>query len=267
MRYKTVIEYDGSGFHGWQRQKTGCRTVQAEFERAAEHMTGEPVTAVASGRTDEGVHALGQVVHFDCAKQYPPDVMARALNHWLPEDVRVISCEIVADTFDARKSAKRKTYEYVMYTAETESPLRRTRELYIGRSADADLMDSAARLLVGTHDFSAFMSSGSSAKTFTRTIYSAGVRAEGDRIVFRITGSGEGTLTIQSAGSNRTWTFSDIDGYVEADSEQMNFYKDTLLKNDTVTGSGFPLLYPGDNTVSFSGGITALAVTPRWCTL
>ena len=87
------------------------------------------------------------------------------------------------------------------------------------------------------------------------------------RPYLRITGSGEGTLTIQSAGSNRTWTFSDIDGYVEADSEQMNFYKDTLLKNDTVTGSGFPLLYPGDNTLSFSGGITALAVTPRWCTL
>ena len=190
MRYKAVIEYDGSGFHGWQRQKTGCRTVQAEFERAAEHMTGEPVTAVASGRTDEGVHALGQVVHFDCAKEYPPDVMMRALNHWLPEDVRVISCEIVADTFDARRSAKRKTYEYVMYTAGVESPLRRTRELYIGRSADAELMDSAARLLVGTHDFSAFMSSGSSAKTFTRTIYSAEVRTAGDRIVFRITGSG-----------------------------------------------------------------------------
>lgn len=87
------------------------------------------------------------------------------------------------------------------------------------------------------------------------------------RPYLRITGSGEGALTIQSAGSNRTWTFSDIDGYVEADSEQMNFYKDTLLKNDTVTGSGFPLLYPGDNTLSFSGGITSLAVTPRWCTL
>ena len=89
-----------------------------------------------------------------------------------------------------RRSAKRKTYEYVMYTAGVESPLRRTRELYIGRSADAELMDSAARLLVGTHDFSAFMSSGSSAKTFTRTIYSAEVRTAGDRIVFRITGSG-----------------------------------------------------------------------------
>lgn len=190
MRYKTVIEYDGSGFHGWQRQQPGCRTVQAEFERAAEHMTGAPVTVVASGRTDEGVHALGQVVHFDCGKEYPPDVMMRALNHWLPEDVRVLSCEIVADTFDARRSAKRKTYEYVMYTAGVESPLRRTRELYIGRSADAELMDSAARLLVGTHDFSAFMSSGSSAKTFTRTIYSAEVRTAGDRIVFRITGSG-----------------------------------------------------------------------------
>ena len=83
----------------------------------------------------------------------------------------------------------------------------------------------------------------------------------------RIEGDGEGTLTIQSEGINATWTFSDIDEYVEVDSEQMNFYKDTELKNDTVSGSGFPLLYPGENTISYSGGITAVTVIPRWCCL
>lgn len=87
------------------------------------------------------------------------------------------------------------------------------------------------------------------------------------RPYIRIEGNGSGTLTVQAAGENHTWTFSDMDGYVEADSEQMNFYKATQLKNHTVTGSGFPLLYPGDNTLSFSGGITGLAVTPRWCCL
>lgn len=85
--------------------------------------------------------------------------------------------------------------------------------------------------------------------------------------ILRIEGSGKGTLTIQSEGSNATWNFTSIDGYVEADSEQMNFYKDAEPKNDTVSGDGFPLLYPGENTVSFSGGITAVTVIPRWCCL
>ena len=85
--------------------------------------------------------------------------------------------------------------------------------------------------------------------------------------ILRIEGSGKGTLTIQSEGSNASWNFTSIDGYVEADSEQMNFYKDAEPKNDTVSGDGFPLLYPGENTVSFSGGITAVTVIPRWCCL
>ena len=87
------------------------------------------------------------------------------------------------------------------------------------------------------------------------------------RPYLRIEGSGGGTLTIQSAGENSAWTFSNIDGYLEADSEQMNFYKGTQIKNHTVTGNGFPLLCPGENTLAFSGGITGLSVTPRWCCL
>ena len=82
-----------------------------------------------------------------------------------------------------------------------------------------------------------------------------------------IEGNGAGLLTIQSETLNATWNFTDIDGYVEVDSEQMNFYKGTELKNDTVSGSGFPLLYPGENTFSYSGGITAVTVIPRWCCL
>ena len=85
--------------------------------------------------------------------------------------------------------------------------------------------------------------------------------------ILRIEGTGKGTLTIQSEGNNVTWNFTAIDGYVEADSEQMNFYKDAEPKNDTVSGDGFPLLYPGENTVSFAGGITAVTVIPRWCCL
>lgn len=87
------------------------------------------------------------------------------------------------------------------------------------------------------------------------------------RPIIRIEGKGKGTLTIQSEGSNATWNFTGIDGYVEADSELMNFYKDAEPKNDTVSGNGFPLLYPGENAISYSGGITAVTVIPRWCCL
>lgn len=87
------------------------------------------------------------------------------------------------------------------------------------------------------------------------------------RPIIRIEGKGKGTLTIQSEGSNATWNLTGIDGYVEADSEQMNFYKDAEPKNDTVSGNGFPLLYPGENAISYSGGITAVTVIPRWCCL
>ena len=87
------------------------------------------------------------------------------------------------------------------------------------------------------------------------------------RPILRIEGDGKGTLTIQSEGNNATWNFTDIDGYVEVDSEQMNFYKDAEPKNDTVSGDGFPLLYPGENAISYSGGITAVTVIPRWCCL
>lgn len=85
--------------------------------------------------------------------------------------------------------------------------------------------------------------------------------------ILRIEGNGKGTLTIQSEGNNATWNFTAIDGYVEVDSEQMNFYKDAEPKNDTVSGDGFPLLYPGENAIAYSGGITAVTVIPRWCCL
>lgn len=189
MRYMIVLEYDGSGFHGWQKQKNGCRTVQEEVERALSRLSPDtPVTA--SGRTDEGVHAIAQPAHFDYVGALDAETLKRALNHWLPEDICVKSCVSVSDDFDARKSAKRKTYEYVMYVAEQPSPLRRTRECHIGSTADVGAMNEAAALLVGTHDFSAFMSAGSSAKTFTRTVYSSEVRAEGDRVIYRVCGSG-----------------------------------------------------------------------------
>ena len=195
MKYKLVIQYDGSGYHGWQKQPNEPKTVQRVLEDAAALVCGAPTAVTASGRTDEGVHALGQAAHFDAEKALASERYVAAFNHWLPADVRVLSCEPVPADFDARKSAKRKTYEYRMYTADAanpygvENPLRRTRELFV-RSLDVKAMDEAARLFEGTHDFAAFMSSGSSAKTTVRTVYSSRVTAEGGSVVFRVCGNG-----------------------------------------------------------------------------
>lgn len=195
MRFKLTIQYDGSGYHGWQKQPNEPMTVGRVIEDAAAIVCGTPTAVFASGRTDEGVHALGQTAHFDSDKLLPPERYVAAFNHWLPDSVRVLSCESVPDSFDARKSAKRKTYEYRMYTADpsnvhaVENPLRRTRELFVP-CLDVGAMDGAARLFEGTHDFKAFMSSGSSARTTVRTVYSARVTEEGDSLVFRVCGNG-----------------------------------------------------------------------------
>ena len=188
MRYKLTIQYDGGGYHGWQRQKNGI-TVQEAMETALERIVRVPTVVYGSGRTDEGVHARGQVAHFDSERVFPPERYVAALNYWLPRDVRVTDCEIVPDTFDARKSAKRKTYVYKMYTGRTENPLRRTRELFVPR-LDIPAMDEAARVFEGEHDFGAFRSSGSNAKTTVRTIYSSRVTGSPDGAEFTITGNG-----------------------------------------------------------------------------
>ena len=189
MRYKIVLQYDGGGYHGWQAQPHQPLTVQNAVENAVEKVLEKRVTVTASGRTDEGVHALGQVAHFDSEKELPSERMLQAINHWLPEDIRVVFCERVSDNFDARKSAKRKTYEYRMYESETPNPLRRTREAFVGE-VDVEKMDEASKLFVGVKDLAGFRSSGSSAKTTVREIYSASVTREGGSVIFRVTGSG-----------------------------------------------------------------------------
>ena len=189
MRYKITLQYDGGNYHGWQAQPHEPMTLQRVVEDSVEKVLGERVVVTASGRTDEGVHALGQVAHFDGDKELASERMLFALNHWLPDDVRVTACEVVGEDFNARKSAKRKTYAYRLYEGELPNPLRRTRETFVGR-VDVGLMNEVAKEFVGVRDLSAFRSSGSSAKTTVREIYSATVLREGDSIVFRVCGNG-----------------------------------------------------------------------------
>lgn len=188
-RIKLTLSYDGTAFCGWQKQKNGV-SVQQVIEDAVFALTGERVTVTASGRTDAGVHAKGQVAHFDTDSDIPPEKFYKALNTFLPDPVKALSSEKVADSFNARKSAKRKTYEYSLYLSDTEQPLKERYGTRVYGDLDIEKMRSAARLLAGEHDFKAFSATGSSVKTTVRTVYGVSVEKTGEDIKIKVTGSG-----------------------------------------------------------------------------
>lgn len=189
MRYKITLGYDGTGFCGWQSQPNG-ESIQDAVERAAFKLFGENVRVVGSGRTDAGVHALFQVAHFDCAKELPCKNVISGFNAYLPRTVRVSAASIAGGGFDARKSAKKKTYMYLMYRCAHSHPVLNDRALFVGSDIDVAAMSRAASELIGTHDFASFMAAGSGAKTSTRTVYDARFDDDGFMIKFFITANG-----------------------------------------------------------------------------
>ena len=152
------------------------------------NLTGETARVVGSGRTDAGVHAIAQVAHFDVCKALPSKTVIGGLNAYLPKSIRVLDAQEVGESFDARKSAKRKTYMYLMYRG-SPLPVLDGRGVCVGDVA-VDAMRAEANKLVGTHDFATFMASGSSAKTSTRTVYDARIDDDGYFIKFFITANG-----------------------------------------------------------------------------
>lgn len=189
MRIKLTLEYDGTNYCGWQVQPNGV-TVQQQVQEALKTLTGEDISVVASGRTDSGVHAAGQAAHFDTNSSIPPERFAAALNSVLPSDIRALNSERAEDTFHARFCAKKKTYRYTAYVSETLRPLWDRYACRLSFSPDILKMKRAARLFTGTHDFKAFMASGSEVKDTVRTIYSAEVETHGDFITFTVRGNG-----------------------------------------------------------------------------
>lgn len=189
MRIKIVLSYDGTDFCGWQRQTNGV-SVQQTVEDAVYNLTGEKTTVTASGRTDAGVHAAGQVAHFDTNANVPPEKFYKALNTFLPDSVKVLSSEQVADNFNARKSAKRKTYEYGLYLSDTELPLKERYCTRVYGDIDIEKMRSCAKLIEGEHDFKAFSATGSSVKTTVRTVYGIIIEKSGIDFKIRVTGNG-----------------------------------------------------------------------------
>ena len=155
MRLALIVEYDGAGYHGFQFQPK-APTVQGALEEAIHKLTGERVRVKVAGRTDAGVHAVGQVVAFDTSSTLPPNTVLEALNHHLPADVAVREAHTVAPDFDPRRSALVRTYRYTVLNDRVRSPLLRRRACLLGHHLDADRMRDAAALLVGEHDFARF---------------------------------------------------------------------------------------------------------------
>lgn len=193
MRIVFTVAYDGTDFCGWQVQDNK-RTVQGVLESAVFEATGERVRITGSGRTDSGVHAAGQVCHFDTASSVPPEKLYICVNKYLPSDVSVLSSRRADDNFDCSRAAKKKTYRYRIYCASADNPLLERYCVRISPVPDVSLMKRAAEYFVGEHDFKAFCAAGSSAKTTVRRIYSVNVLEEelfGAKIIsFYVCGGG-----------------------------------------------------------------------------
>lgn len=182
-RYKLTVEYDGTPFSGWQRQ-TSRPSVQQALEGAIERFSGEAVTTQAAGRTDAGVHGLGQVVHFDLSKDWDPFRIREALNYHLrPDPVAIIEAEAVGDGFEARFSAKARHYEYRILNRRAPPVIERNHVWHLPMPLDADAMAYAAGMILGTHDFTTFRSAECQAKSPLRTLDAFAVRRETEHIV------------------------------------------------------------------------------------
>lgn len=181
-RYRITVEYDGTPFVGWQVQDNGP-SVQGLLVAAIAAFTGETVAVQGAGRTDAGVHALGQVAHFDLSRERDPDTICDALNaHLRPHPIAVIAAERVADSFDARFSATRRHYLYRIVNRRADLALDRNRAWRCPRPLDAATMHEAAQRLVGRHDFTTFRAASCQAKSPVKTLDRLDVMRSGDEI-------------------------------------------------------------------------------------
>lgn len=187
---KLIIEYDGKEFNGWQKQPTKLN-IQGTIEQAIKIVTGEDADLMASGRTDAGVHAFGQVANFKTNSNIPIDKIAIALNSNLKKSIRIISAEEVDERFHSRLTCKKKTYRYIINNSEFSSAIYRNLETHIPQKLDIEKMKIGAKFFEGEHDFKAFKASGTSSKSSVRTIYKANVIEMPDnRIYIELTGNG-----------------------------------------------------------------------------
>jgi len=189
QRYKLTLAYDGSAFHGWQHQP-GLRTVQETTRQVLQQVLAQPIMLQGASRTDAGVHAEGQVAHFDADCRIPLERMAMAFNARLPADIEVRHVEPVADDFDAVRGAVDKEYQYRIWNTHRR-PLGLRRMVYhYWVPLDADRMNDAAGRLVGEHDFAGFATAGHGRQSTLRTIHTCTAARAGDEVIITVSGNG-----------------------------------------------------------------------------
>ena len=186
---KLTIEYDGKCYNGWQKQPDKPN-IQGEIERAIYNITKEEVELIGSGRTDAGVHALGQVANFKTNSNIAIEKLPLAINSQLKNSIIIKNAEEVDERFHSRYNAKHKTYRYIINNSKTGTALYRNLEYCFPIKLDVAKMKEAAKYFKGEHDFKAFKSSGTSGKNSVRTIYKAVVKEEGENIIIELTGNG-----------------------------------------------------------------------------
>ena len=186
---KLTIEYDGKCYNGWQKQPDKLN-IQGEIEKAIYNITQEEVDLIGSGRTDAGVHALGQVANFKTNSALPIEKLALAINSQLKSSIIIKKAEEVDERFHSRYTAKQKTYRYIINNSKTGTAIYRNLEYCFPVKLNVEKMVEAAKYFEGEHDFKAFKSSGTSGKNSVRTIYKSEVRQDGERIIIELTGNG-----------------------------------------------------------------------------
>jgi tRNA pseudouridine38-40 synthase len=218
LRYRALVEYDGAAYHGFQRQREGEPTIQAALEEALEALFGRFLPVTGAGRTDSGVHALGQIITFVADWPHGLAALQRALNANLPADIAILQLEGSSPTFHPRFDARRRSYEYHIYNAPVRSPIRRATSWYVRRPLAIERMNEAAARLLGRHDFATF-GQPPQGENSVREVYRAGweprvgllvFSIEANAFLYRMVRSVVGSLKLVGDG---TWT---VDEFVAA---------------------------------------------------
>lgn len=218
MNIKLTVEYDGTNYHGWQIQPSG-ETIQSVLERAVSTFLGKPTRVIGSGRTDAGVHALGQVANFSCDKEYDAHRILRGLNALTPTDISIKDAEVVPDSFDARRDGRARVYEYRILNRSTPSPFHRNRAWHLHEPLELAAMRGAIGCLVGEHDFTSFRAAGCDAAHPVRKVYRVSLEQREELLVFTIEATAflrhmvrniVGTLVEVGRGLRRPESFAEL---------------------------------------------------------
>ncbi len=189
-RIMLVVSYDGTAYNGWALQKSTHNTIEEMLNRAIKAVTGEELQVIGASRTDAGVHAYGNVAVFDTDSTIPGDRFSYALNHVLPDDIRIVSSAEVAPDFHPRHCETEKTYEYRVLNTKTPVPTMRLYTYHFSMPLDEERMQRAAEYLIGEHDFTSFCNVESQALSHVRIIKDVTVKRDGDLVTISVTGNG-----------------------------------------------------------------------------